>query len=187
MASQEQKISSVARNYADALVELVKDKGTSFEQMDSELDVVSEALINSADLSAVMYNPSINIDVKKDIVTSVFKEKISSDLVNFLNILIEKGRIDEIPQICSQFKIKMNELNNVQPVTVVSAVELSLEQKSNIVSKLSEKLKKTILPEWQIDESIIAGITIKIYDNVIDMSVKHRIETLNKSLLLNNK
>jgi len=185
--NNEKKISSAAKNYADAIVDMIRDNNLSFDDVATDMSVIKEALVNSEDLSAVMINPSINLEVKKDIIISVFKDRVSQSLLNYLQILVEKNRIGEFPQIYSQFIIKMNEVNNIQPVTVVSAVELNPEQKLRIVSKLSEKLKKTVLPDWCVDESIIAGIMIKIYDNVIDMSVRHRIDKLNKSLLLSNK
>ena len=187
MDNKKEKISSAAKNYADAIVGMIKDNDLTFDDVAKDLNVISEALENSKDLSAVMINPSINLEVKKDIIISVFKGRISDSLLNFLQILVDKNRIGEFPQIYAQFIIRMNEVNNIQPVTVISAVELSSEQKSGLVSKLSDKLNKTILPDWQVDESIIAGIVIKIYDNVIDMSVKHRIDKLNKSLLLSDK
>ena len=65
-----------------------------------------------------------------------------------------------------------------------SAIELSKSQQDEILAKLSAKLNKNILPVWETDESIIAGITVKIDDNVLDMSLKNRLEKLGKSLML---
>jgi F-type H+-transporting ATPase subunit delta len=75
-------------------------------------------------------------------------------------------------------------LQNIRPVTVISAVKLNSTQQNTIVEKLANKLNKKILPNWEINKDIIAGIMIKIDDNVLDMSLKNRIEKLGKSLML---
>jgi F-type H+-transporting ATPase subunit delta len=63
-------------------------------------------------------------------------------------------------------------------------VELKDNQKQKIVEIVSKKTDKTILPEWKTDKKIIAGVIVKINDNVIDMSIKNRISKLSKSLML---
>ena len=78
----------------------------------------------------------------------------------------------------------MNKINNIQPVTVTSAIALTDEQKKGIAVKLEEKLKKQVQPRWNVDNGIIAGLIIKINDDVIDTSLKHKIDKISKDLLL---
>ena len=90
----------------------------------------------------------------------------------------------EFGEIYLDFNNKLNDIRNIQPVEVVSAVELDEDTKNRIVQKLNARLGKTVQPEWDVDEDIIAGITVKINDDVIDMSLKSRIDKLSKSLML---
>ncbi len=184
MVKSFEKISLAAKNYSEALIDLGKDQRESFEKLSEDLATVSYAFDNSEDLRSVILNPSINDGVKIDILVSIFSGKVCEDILNFLKILVEKKRINEFPQICADFTEKLNELNNIQPVKIVSAIDLTEEQKNRILEKLSAKLNKTILPDWEKDESIIAGLTVKVNDDVIDMSLKTRIDNLSKSLML---
>ena len=84
MNNGDEKISSAAKNYADAIVDMIKDNNLSFDDVAKDLNIITEALENSKDLSAVMNNPSINLEVKKDIIISVFKGRISHLLLNYL-------------------------------------------------------------------------------------------------------
>ena len=104
--------------------------------------------------------------------------------MNFLKILIDKKRFQEFSQIRAAYINKLNKINNIQPVSVTSAVELTDEQKKNIIGKLEEKLKKQVQPLWNIDENIIAGLVVKINDDVIDTSLKNKINKISKELLL---
>ena len=67
---------------------------------------------------------------------------------------------------------------------MVSAIELSEEEKQQVVQKLENKLNKTVQPDWELDNDIIAGLVIKIDDDVIDMSIKNRLAKLKKDLML---
>ena len=184
MNKQITKISSAANNYAKALDELAQSGAVNYDILDADMRTLYDVLSGSTDLQTVMENPSINIETKFDIINTIFQGKVSSEIINFLKILIEKKRISEFPQIYAKFKNNLYNRKNIQPATIVSAVKLNEMQKQLIVEKLSKKLNKTIISNWIIDNNIIAGIQIKIDDNILDLSLRHRIEKLNKSLIL---
>ena len=100
--------------------------------------------------------------------------------MNFIKIIVEKNRFNEFGQIISAYKELLDSANNTQNVEIISAIELSDSQKQNIIEKLSAKLNKNIKPDWIIDKSIIAGLVIKMDDNVIDSSVKNKLEKLSR-------
>ena len=184
MTNEPIKISQAAKNYADALIEIAKSSKMTYEALFSDLQIVNDAFKGSSELVMALENPAVDFNVKIDIVNTIFIGKISQELINFLKILVEKKRITEFPSIYAEFNNKFNQIQNIQPVTIVSAVELSKTQQENILEKLSAKLNKKVVPVWETDESIIAGLTVKIDDNVLDMSLKNRLEKLGKSLML---
>ena len=179
-----EKTSAVSKNYADALIDIVKSGRVDSDTFLSELELVNSVISESRDLNSVLLNPSFTLDTKLEILSAIFKGKVSAEVLNFLNVLVEKNRIKEFSNIYTEFRYKLNEKNNTQPVYITSAVDLKEEQKNRIIATLTKKLNKTILPSWETDRSIIGGIIVKIYDNVIDMSLKGRIDRLSKSLML---
>ena len=184
MTNEPIKISQAAKNYAEALIELAKSGKMTYDALFSDLQIVNNAFVGSSELVMALENPVVDLGVKIDIVNTIFTGKISQELINFLKILVEKKRVAEFPSIYAEFNNKFNKIQNIQSVTIVSAIELSKSQQDEILAKLSAKLNKNILPVWETDESIIAGITVKIDDNVLDMSLKNRLEKLGKSLML---
>ncbi len=184
MVKSVEQISSAAKNYAEALIMIGEEGLVPFDKLASDLGIINDAINDSADLREVFTNPSFTEETKASIVESIFDGKVDSHLVNFLKILISKNRINEFGGIYADFVEKLNVIHNIQPVKIVSAIELDDNYKNNIVNKLSSKISKTIQPEWCVDKDIIAGLKIKINDDVIDMSLKNRIDKLSKSLML---
>ena len=183
MTTSIEQISLSAKNYSKALVEMVRDNVISFEDLSKDLATVSEILETSQDLRLTLENPTVSEAVKSQIVEEVFKNEVHPQVVNFLKVLIDKNRFSEFSQIKADYEIKLDDVNKIQAVEITSAVELSEEYRERILQKLSEKLQKNIRPNWKVDENIIAGLIYRINDNVIDTSIKSKLDKLNKNLM----
>lgn len=178
-----EQISLSAKNYSKALVEMVRDNVISFEDLSKDLATVSEILETSQDLRLTLENPTVSEEVKSQIIEEVFKNEVHPQVVSFLKVLIDKNRFSEFSQIKADYEIKLDDVNKIQAVEITSAVELSEEYRERILQKLSEKLQKNIRPNWKVDENIIAGLIYRINDNVIDTSIKSKLDKLNKNLM----
>lgn len=183
MTTSIEQISLSAKNYSKALVEMVCDNVISFEDLSKDLATVSEILETSQDLRLTLENPTVSEEVKSQIVEEVFKNEVHPQVVSFLKVLIDKNRFSEFSQIKADYEIKLDDVNKIQSVEITSAVELSEEYRERILQKLSEKLQKNIRPNWKVDENIIAGLIYRINDNVIDTSIKSKLDKLNKNLM----
>lgn len=183
MTTSIEQISLSAKNYSKALVEMVRDNVISFEDLSKDLATVSEILETSQDLRLTLENPTVSEEVKSQIIEEVFKNEVHPQVVSFLKVLIDKNRFSEFSQIKADYEIKLDDVNKIQAVDITSAVELSEEYRERILQKLSEKLQKNIRPNWKVDENIIAGLIYRINDNVIDTSIKSKLDKLNKNLM----
>ena len=72
--------------------------------------------------------------------------------------------------------------SNKKKVEIISSIDLDSENKDKILSALEKKLSCEVLPMWNVDESIIAGLKFKFDDYVIDTSVRNKIENLSKNI-----
>lgn len=183
MTTSIEQISLSAKNYSKALVEMVRDNVISFEDLSKDLATVSEILETSQDLRLILENPTVSEEVKSQIIEEVFKNEVHPQVVSFLKVLIDKNRFSEFSQIKADYEIKLDDVNKIQAVEITSAVVLSEEYRERILQKLSEKLQKNIRPNWKVDENIIAGLIYRINDNVIDTSIKSKLDKLNKNLM----
>lgn len=170
------KISTSAETYADSLIKADEN----FEQILNDLNEIKEIISQSDEFNNVMENPSIQNEIKFEIIDEIFKNKINDKLVNFLKILVEKNRFNEFNQIIQAYSNKTDNINNIKRVEVISAIDLTEDQKSRINEKLHTKLQKNIVAKWTTNENIIGGLIIKYDDNVIDNSLKNKLEKLSK-------
>ena len=168
-------ITNSAQNYAQALFET----GQNFEK---DLETVQQVLNSSADFTNVISNPAIDLTTKYEILDEIFKDQINANVLQFIKILTEKNRLNEIEQIKFSYIEKVNNFNNIQKVEILSAIELTNETKTKITNKLSEKLNKTIIPTWNINKEIISGLVFKIDDDIIDTSLLNKIESIGKNI-----
>lgn len=176
-------MNSANKIYAKALIDMTNDGKISRSVLLRELDSVSSVLSASKDLYDILTSPAVSSDKKILILSDIFENKINNELLNFLKLLAEKNRFDSFDDIVTAFSVLADELDGVKRVTVVSAIDLTEDLKSELVSKLSDKLSNTIVPVWTVDENIIGGLVIKYDDNVIDTSVKSKLNKIAKGNL----
>lgn len=178
--TQTTRISTISRTYAQALLDVASDG--SCDKLLAELSDVLEVLNASEDLKVVMANSSISISAKKEILGEIFQNKINVKLLNFLKILVEKNRFKELEAVRDAFSESIQKLSNKKTVEISSPIELNFENKSNILFKLEHKLGCEIKPVWRIDNTLIAGLSFRFDDYVIDTSVNAKLEELSKNI-----
>ncbi len=176
------QISLVAKNYANSLVEIAQAGLVTHNEIFANLDTIKKILTSSMDLQKTLKNPTIDDKTKFAIIDEVFKNSINQKIIDFFKIIIEKKRFDEFAKIIVAYQLELDKINNIQRVEIISAIELSEEKRSAIVDKLQQKLLKNVIPTWSIDDSIIAGLIVEIDDNVIDTSLRTKLEKMNLSI-----
>lgn len=176
------QISQTAKTYADALIET----NQSNDDILKDLETVSKIIESSNDLKTVLNTPAVPVEPKIEIIDDIFKLQVNQNILNFLKILAEKKRFNEFEEILQAFKNKFDEIQGIKRITVISAIELSDEYKMRITDKLKEKLQKNIYADWQVDSEIIGGLIIRIDDNVINTSIKNKLENLSKNIIKGN-
>ncbi len=172
----------VAQRYADALVKIARDGKLTFEKISKDLNLIKEILEQSKDLQAVLINPVVSVDDKKEIIEKVFKKEIDILIINFLKLLTDKNKFDVFEDVLEAYNKAIDSINNIKKVSVTSAVTMPKDAQSRLKQKLEEKLNANVVLDLNINKDIIAGLVIKIDDNVIDMSLKHKLEDLSKSI-----
>lgn len=173
----------IADRYADALVELARDGKLTYEKISTDLNLVKEILYQSKDLYDVLVNPVVSVENKKEIIDKVFAGEIDVLIVNFLKVIIDKNRFSVFDEVLDAYNKSLDDINNISRINVTSAVEMSTDAKNKLKIKLEEKLRKNVILDLNVNSDIIAGLVIKIGDNVVDMSLKHKLEDLSKSII----
>ncbi|MGL4761001.1 MAG: F0F1 ATP synthase subunit delta [Sarcina sp.] len=173
------------KRYAMALYEIAEKKD-KVEEFLRDLHQICEVVENNKSLLKLIKHPEVGIARKKDVFTKLFKGHIDDELLTFLYIVIEKGRILYLREKLNQLEeIYLESLNTIKGI-VTSAIPLETYQYDVLVEKLEKKYDKTVILETVIDKSIIGGVYISINNQIIDGTLKAKYEDM-RNIILDNK
>ena len=168
-----------ARPYAEAAHKIASE-ANAIKIWLKNLAILS-ATIKDAKVKAILASPSVN---EKDKI-SFLKEmvsKTSKDFTTFLEILLENKKIYYIDSIAELFHEMVLADDEILIATVETAYPLSGEQKDKLSKKLQKEHSKKIMIEESVNKSLIAGIKIHVNNQVIDHSIKFRINAMREQI-----
>lgn len=170
------------RRYATALYEVAEKKGKVQEYL-QDLREICEIIDTNKEFYEVIKHPQIGTKQKKKTFINIFKGKIDEELLSFLLILIEKDRILFLREKLNQMeKVDLEHKNTFKGI-VKTTVPLTEVEFNTLVSKLEAKYNKHIILEQVIDQSILGGIYVRVNNDVIDGTVKLKLEELEELML----
>lgn len=170
--------SVVAKTYADALFQLCKNENC-LDEVYEELKVVNSVVDTT--LLKFLANPSINKKDKITVVQSSFNG-LNVYLVNFFKILVQKNRFLKIKEIKKAFDTAYYEEKGILEAYLYTAIDLSSEQMDQIKQTFEKKYNKQILVHLIKDESLIAGVKVKINDDVYDNTLVNQLRLLKEKV-----
>lgn len=172
-----------AKVYGDALFSLALEENC-LDAMFEEVLALKKCLEENQDLSKLMNHPKIVKEEKLQILENIFTDRISKDLLGFLNIIVEKDRYKELDSILEYFVDAAYEYKKIGKAQVVTATDLSEEQRKATESRLLETTSyEKMEVSYEVDESILGGMVIRIKDRVVDSSIRTKLNELTKELL----
>lgn len=173
------------RRYAQALYDACKATG-NLEETLKDLESIVESMKENEEFKQIIEHPQIHKLEKKAIFKKVFENEINEELLSFLLLLIEKDRISYLKEKYNQFRLIYFEEHNMIEVEVRTAISLTDEQRTSLKENLENKYNKQIVLLEKIDKTLIGGIIIKAGDDVIDSSIKTKLEVM-KNIMVNKE
>ena len=175
-------LNEIAQRYGEALFSLAKEENEVVEKK-AEAEALLQLLEENPEVIHFFRAVKITKNEKKEFINRVFTDSLDQDFLNFLKLLIDKGRMTSVQDILKSFIHKSNEFLNIEEAIVYSARELKLEDLERIKKALEVKTKKTILVKNRIDTSLLAGIKVVVGNNVTDVSMKYKIDKMKEALM----
>jgi F-type H+-transporting ATPase subunit delta len=169
---------SLSGRYATALFELARDSN-SLPTVEASLATVSAALTESADFKALTTSPLISRANSAKAVAAVAKVlKLESAVANFLGVLAANRRLNQLPAIIRSFRLLAAAHRGEATAEVVSAHPLSAAQVTELKQQLRTRLGRDVSVDLSVDPSLLGGLVVKIGSQMIDSSIKTRLNTL---------
>jgi ATP synthase F1 delta subunit len=173
-------MAEAARVYAEALFEVAKEKG-KLDAIRDELAQFVDALDGDHELQVFFFSPYFSTAEK----VAGLKRAVSdadTELLNFLELLIEKGRMQEVFRIRRQLDELWKQENRRIDVTVTSAVELDRAVVEKVGEEIERQTGQKVELASRVDDEIIGGIVLQVGNMVLDASIRSRLDKLRKSV-----
>jgi len=173
-------LTTLARPYAKAAFELARGE-QALAAWDDMLTLASE-MVTEKSMAGLLESPHIsNEDVVK-ILTDTADDAFGGRFRDFLSVVGVSGRLPLLPQVTGLFHQLREEAESRLSVKVVSAVPLDEEQAGRLREALSRRMECEIELDNEIDKDVIGGAVIYAGDQVIDGSLRGKLQKLSTSL-----
>ena len=172
---------AVDLTYGTALIEAARETDQE-ERILEEGVQIADILKAEPDFRKFISYPGISAEEKKDVIRSVFEGKISTELLHFLYVLVDKRRTGRFESIMKVYKKLLEEEEGVLYGTVLSVVGLDDLQLSEIENETSRLLQRKVCLSNEMDPGLLAGFKIFIDGRIIDASYRKKLEELSMSM-----
>ncbi|MBN2971318.1 F0F1 ATP synthase subunit delta [Roseomonas aeriglobus] len=169
---------SLSGRYATALFELA-ESGKQIDAVEASLGTVKQALAESADFAALTTNPIIARGAAGKAIAAVAATLgLDPTTTKFLGVLAENRRLRELPAIIRAYRALAARHRGETTAEVTSAHPLTDGQVADLKQALRTRVGRDVSVDLSVDPSLLGGLVVKIGSQMIDSSIKTRLNTL---------
>lgn len=169
---------SLSGRYATALFELARDN-SAIDKVESSLATVKQALAESPEFAALTSSPLLaRSDAANGIAAAAKAMKLDPLTGNFLGVLAQNRRLAALPGIVRDFRRLAARHRGEMTAEVVSAHPLSSTQVTQLKAQLRQRVGSDVTVDLAVDPSLLGGLVVKIGSQMIDSSIKTRLNSL---------
>ena len=176
---------SAARRYAEAAFQL----GTRDDTYDAWAADLAMAVVLVGDprVARVLNNPSLALADRQATLGRLLDGRVSPLALNLFRLLDQRGRLRLIPAIAADYTRQLDDLRGVVAATVTSATALDADETSAVRKRIEAMTGKSVKLDATVDPALIGGLTVQVGDQMIDASVRGRLERLRDQLVAGSR
>lgn len=167
-------MTDVAKEYGAALFLLACEKNRK-EEYGTALNEVRGIFEENGEYLHLLSSPSIPLSERLSSLNKTFFEKLPEDVLSFLLLMCEKGRISLFFDSEKAYRELLDASNRVMSAKVTSAVELLDTEKEKLKAKLEKVFNSVVNPEYFVDKTLIGSLIVELDGKVIDGSLSRRL------------
>ena len=174
-------LTTLARPYAKAAFELAQGAQVLAEWSDM-LELASR-IVSDESMARLLDSPHVSsaqtVEILKDAAGDAFDARFNG----FLSVLADNDRLPLLPQVTELYAQLREEAENRLSVKVVSAIPLDEDQVGRMKAALAKRFECEIELKNEVEASVIGGAIVYAGDQVIDGSLRGRLNKLSTSLV----
>jgi F-type H+-transporting ATPase subunit delta len=176
-------MASVTNTYSRALADVVFDRKLDPQTILREVQSLTDLVASSKDLREVWETPSITAEQKRAVLDAIVsREGISSEVRNFVAILIDHRRINFLGAIAKQFEQELSQRMGFVEAEITSAKELDGTERSVLESEVAKLTGKKVRAHYSREESLLGGAVVRIGSTIYDGSVDGQLKRIREQI-----
>jgi len=173
----------VADRYAKALIDLAGEKQV-LEAIYQDAAAFLSVCENSRDFEVVLSNPVISQHKKHNIVKKVFSDTLSTDTVQFINLIIQKQRGALLVPIFERVVVQYKQLKGITSATVYAPISLSKDVQEKLKGFVKQGIGGNVNQvelTSKVDDTLLGGFVLRFEDKLLDKSVNSQLKAIRKA------
>ena len=170
----------IAQNYASALLSIAMDE-KKVQDYQNEVKELMKIIKDNPDFLMLLDSRFLTIEERKQKVSEILVN-FSSDVINFIKIIVEHNRVSYLEDILQAFNTLCNESRDIVEGLIYTAFPLEEKTLQKIKQKISQIENHDVDLIVQIDPSLIGGVKVVINSHVYDGSIKNKLEQMQVDL-----
>jgi F-type H+-transporting ATPase subunit delta len=170
------ELSPLARPYAKAIFSAALDSG-NHEIVAKDLALLS-ALSQTQEVSRLIEDPELSKDKIAQTIIGLADGEVDKLANKMLELLADNKRLNLIEAINTSYQELLEQHNNTSSIVVNVANQPSEDNKNMIIEKLLSEHGEGSNIEFSEDPSIMGGLSIKIGDETLDLSIRGKVKKL---------
>ncbi|MFN4004533.1 MAG: F0F1 ATP synthase subunit delta [Hylemonella sp.] len=172
------ELATIARPYAEALFQASRADLAATEAWVQEL----AAIAADPALQQFAQDPRVTAQQVYDLIVGVAKTALPPQAQNFLRTVIDNGRLAALPEMAAQFRALKNAQGGTSDALVYSAFPIEGGTLADLTATLEKRFGRKLNVKVELDPSLIGGVRVVVGDEVLDTSVKARLEQMKAAL-----
>ena len=173
---------SLAGRYASALFDLARDQ-RQIESVGKSLDTLSQALVDSKDLSELVDSPLVSRESAGKAFAALGPQLGFDPITtNFLGVVAHNGRKHELRSIVRAYRRLAAENRGETTAEVVTARPLNDDQLAQLKQQLRTRAGRDVNIDATVDPDILGGIVVKLGSQQIDASIRTKLNRLAQAM-----
>ena len=173
---------SLAGRYASALFDLARDQ-KQIESVGRSLDALNQALADSKDLSELVDSPLVSREEASRALAAIAPQLgLDPITANFLGVLARNGRKNQLRPVIRAFRRLSSEHRGETTADVITARPLNDDQLAQLRAQLRARAGRDVNIDAQVDPEILGGIVVKLGSQMIDASIRTKLNRLAQAM-----
>lgn len=174
-------MSRVSSEYGSALFMLAKEEGRTTEILESVREV-KRVLDENTEYISLLSTPGIPMETRLNCANLAFDGRINEYVSSFILLLTERGHMKDFHKCAEEYEMLYNRDQGIAIAEVVSAIPLTDDERKALTAKLRKRSKGAVELRCTVDESLLGGIVVRMNGELIDGSLRSRINGIREVL-----